>query len=112
MCTRVRSPQINGVIERFRHLEVRTRFRGVIADGDGLDMEVLHAEPRTPDGVDRVGGTADFHRCGALTAEEIKQQLAGGPGDACRGLSSPGSDGNGRAGPLEHQSRAAQTPSE
>ncbi|WP_433683975.1 integrase core domain-containing protein [Nocardia sp. CA-119907] len=39
--TRVRSPQTNGVIERFfgtwkyEHL-----FRGAIADGDALDMEV------------------------------------------------------------------------
>ncbi|WP_280331409.1 integrase core domain-containing protein [Nocardia wallacei] len=39
--TRVRSPQTNGVIERFfGTLKYEHLFRGVIADGDALDMEV------------------------------------------------------------------------
>jgi putative transposase len=37
----VRSPQTNGVIERwFGTLKYEHLFRGVIADGDALDMEV------------------------------------------------------------------------
>ncbi|MEV6140505.1 integrase core domain-containing protein [Nocardia sp. NPDC051990] len=40
--TRVRSPQTNGVIERFfGTLKYEHLFRGAIADGDALDMEVL-----------------------------------------------------------------------
>ncbi|MGY5309588.1 transposase [Nocardia gipuzkoensis] len=39
--TRVRSPQTNGVIERwFGTLKYEHLFRGVITDGDALDMEV------------------------------------------------------------------------
>lgn len=39
--TRVRSPQTNGVIERFfGTLKYEHLFRGLIADGDALDMEV------------------------------------------------------------------------
>ncbi|MFF0457992.1 integrase core domain-containing protein [Nocardia africana] len=39
--TRVRSPQTNGVIERwFGTLKYEHLFRGVIFDGDALDMEV------------------------------------------------------------------------
>ncbi|WP_327118548.1 integrase core domain-containing protein [Nocardia sp. NBC_01730] len=39
--TRVRAPQTNGVIERFfGTLKYEHLFRGVIADGDALDMEV------------------------------------------------------------------------
>ncbi|AFU00475.1 integrase core domain-containing protein [Nocardia brasiliensis] len=39
--TRVRSPQTNGVIERFfGTLKYEHLYRGVIADGDALDMEV------------------------------------------------------------------------
>ncbi|MFE9321857.1 integrase core domain-containing protein [Nocardia sp. NPDC052278] len=39
--TRVRSPQTNGAIERFfGTLKYEHLFRGVIADGDALDMEV------------------------------------------------------------------------
>jgi transposase InsO family protein len=39
--TCVRSPQTNGVIERFfGTLKYEHLFRGVIADGDSLDMEV------------------------------------------------------------------------
>ncbi|MFJ1455185.1 transposase [Nocardia sp. N2S4-5] len=39
--TRVRSPQTNSVIERFfGTLKYEHLFRGVIADGDALDMEV------------------------------------------------------------------------
>ncbi|NKY28547.1 integrase core domain-containing protein [Nocardia gamkensis] len=39
--TRVRSPQTNGVIESwFGTLKYEHPFRGVIADGDALDMEV------------------------------------------------------------------------
>jgi len=39
--TRVRSPETNGVIERFfGTLKYEHLFRGVIADSDALDMEV------------------------------------------------------------------------
>ncbi|WP_280370013.1 integrase core domain-containing protein [Nocardia wallacei] len=39
--TRVRSPQTSGVIERFfGTLKYEHLFRGMIADGDALDMEV------------------------------------------------------------------------
>jgi putative transposase len=39
--TRVRSPQTNGVIEGwFGDLKYEHLFRGVITDGDALDMEV------------------------------------------------------------------------
>ncbi len=39
--TRVRSPQTNGVIERFfGTMKYEHLFRGAIADGDALDMEV------------------------------------------------------------------------
>jgi putative transposase len=39
--TRVRSPQTNGVIEWwFGDLNYEHLFRGVITDGDALDMEV------------------------------------------------------------------------
>ncbi|MEU6559244.1 integrase core domain-containing protein [Nocardia nova] len=39
--TRVRSPQTNGVIERFfGTMKYEHLFRGMIADGDALDMEV------------------------------------------------------------------------
>ncbi|WP_107987393.1 integrase core domain-containing protein [Rhodococcus sp. OK519] len=39
--TRVRSPQTNGVIERFSGtLKYEHLYRGIIGDGDALDMEV------------------------------------------------------------------------
>ncbi|MFI5775885.1 integrase core domain-containing protein [Nocardia sp. NPDC051570] len=39
--TRVRSPQTNGVIERwFGTVKYEHLYRGVITDGDVLDMEV------------------------------------------------------------------------
>ena len=61
----------------------------------------LHAEPRTPDGFDGVGGPADFDLCRALTTEEIEQQLARKSSDANRGFPSPGSYGIGRPSPLK-----------
>jgi transposase InsO family protein len=39
--TRVKSPQTNGVVERFfGTLKYEHLYRGYIADGDALDMEV------------------------------------------------------------------------
>ncbi|WP_187683277.1 integrase core domain-containing protein [Nocardia wallacei] len=63
--TRVRSPQANGVIERFfGTLKYEHLFRGVIADGDALDMEihrfrVIYNTIRPHQAIDdRVPGTA------------------------------------------------------
>jgi hypothetical protein len=67
----------------------------------------LHAESRTPDGFDGVGGPADFDLCRALTTEQIEQQLARKSGDANRGFASPGSYRVGRPSPVKLEPCAA-----
>jgi hypothetical protein len=67
----------------------------------------LHAEPRTPDGFDGVGGPADFDLCRRLTTEEIEQQLAWKSSDANRGFPSPGPYGMCRPSPLKLKPCAA-----
>jgi hypothetical protein len=74
---------------------------------DGEPGPPLHAEPRTPDGFDGVGGPAEFDLCRALTTEEIEQQLARKSSDANCGFPSPGSYGIGRPRPLKLKPRAA-----
>ena len=74
---------------------------------DGEPGPPLHAEPRTPDGFDGVGGPTDFDLCRALTTEEIEQQLARKSSDANRGFPSPGSYGIGRPSPLKLKPCAA-----
>ena len=73
----------------------------------GPGVAPLHAEPRTPDGFDGVGGPADLDLCRALTTEEIEQQLARKSSDANRGFPSPGSYRVGRPSPLELEPCAA-----
>ncbi|MGV9927138.1 integrase core domain-containing protein [Nocardia rhamnosiphila] len=68
--TRVRSPQTNGVIERFfGDLKYEHLLRGVITDGDTLDMEVhrfriIYNTIRPHQALDDRVPSAAFNDCG------------------------------------------------
>ncbi len=66
-----------------------------------------HAEPPASDGVDGVGGSAEFDVRHTLTTEEIEQQLARKSGDANGRVPSPGHYGMGRPCPSELEPRVA-----